>query len=108
MITAIVIIVWIVYITDVNGHQESLKSPTSAELYKLEIGEDVAITPLDLKKPNPIIISTTTNDAIDRVGFLCCLTTMLFFAAPLSNLVSEITYYLTSNVHYILEIIGLY
>lgn len=91
MITAIVVIVWIVYITDVNVHQ---KSPTSAELYKLETGEAVAVTPLDSKIPDPVF-STTTNDAIDRVGFLCCLTTMLFFAAPLSNLVSSVTSYIT-------------
>jgi hypothetical protein len=100
MVTAIVIIIWIVYITDVDVHQESLNSLTPAELYKLEINENVAVTSLDSKKPNPVIISTTTNDAIDRVGFLCCLTTMLFFAAPLSNLVSNIIPYITCSLYF--------
>jgi len=52
--------------------------------------EVAAVTPLDIA--DTPIISSTTNDAIDRVGLLCSLTTMLFFAAPFSNLVSVNTY----------------
>jgi len=48
--------------------------------------EVAAVTPLDIADTS--IISSNTNDAIDRVGLLCSLTTMLFFAAPFSNLVS--------------------
>jgi len=61
---------------------------SSAELHQHQTVEVAAVTPLDISDTS--IISTTTNDAVDRVGLLCSLTTMLFFAAPLSNLVSEI------------------
>lgn len=82
---AVAVIVFIVYITD--GHQRQLK--TSVHLrQKVEM---MAITPLDSKLPDPATISIDNNDAIERVGLVCCLTTMLFFAAPLSNLVSITT-----------------
>lgn len=58
----------------------------SAESQQHQTVEVVAVTPLDISDTS--IISTTTNDAVDRVGLLCSLTTMLFFAAPFSNLVS--------------------
>lgn len=88
MITAIAIIVWIVYITDSNMQRKHLKAATLTELSQKETVEVAAVTPLDPKEPDLATISRTINDAIDRVGFVCCLTTMLFFAAPLSNLVS--------------------
>lgn len=90
MITAIAIIAWIVYITDTNIHTKQLKAATLTELNKKETVEVVAVTPLDPKEPESATTSKTINDAIDRVGFVCCLTTMLFFAAPLSNLVSAV------------------
>lgn len=88
MITAIAIIVWIVYITDSNIQRKRMKVATLTELSKKETVEVAAVTPLDPKELDTATISRTVNDAIDRVGFVCCLTTMLFFAAPLSNLVS--------------------
>lgn len=89
MITAIAVIAWIVYITDANVNQKQLKVPPLAELHPKQTMQAVAVTPSEPKKYiDPDIISTTTKDAIDRVGLVCCLTTMLFFAAPLSNLVS--------------------
>lgn len=95
MITAIIVIAWIVYITDSNIHQSQLNDVVSAELHKHETVEAVAaaVTPLDPEKPDRITTSTTINDAIDRVGLVCCLTTMLFFAAPLSSLVSVMLYW---------------
>lgn len=79
---AVAVIVFIVYITDVHQRQ----SKTSIRFrQKVEM---IAVTPLDSKLPDPATISTDNNDAIERVGLVCCLTTMLFFAAPLSNLVS--------------------
>lgn len=89
VISAVAIIAWIVYITDSNIHRSQLNDVKSAELHKHETVEAAAaVTPLDPEQPDIIITSTTINDAIDRVGFVCCLTTMLFFAAPLSSLVS--------------------
>lgn len=86
MLTVLVFIVWIVYITDTNKTQLTLSDP--AELHQQKTATAVAaVTPLDPKQENVATISTTIN-AIDRVGLVCCLTTMLFFAAPLSNLVS--------------------
>lgn len=91
MITAIAVIAWIVYITDANVNQKQLKVLPLAELHKKQTVQAVAVTPSEPKNHiDPDIVSTTTKDAIDRVGLVCCLTTMLFFAAPLSNLVSII------------------
>lgn len=84
VIIAAAIIVFIVYYTDINIHQKQFN--TSENLRKTE--EVIVITPSDPKQPDPAPISTNINDAIERVGLVCCLTTMLFFAAPLSNLVS--------------------
>lgn len=80
---AVAVIVFIVYITDV--HQRQLNTSVHSH-QKVEMME-----PLDSKLPDPATISTDNNDAIERVGLVCCLTTMLFFAAPLSNLVSITT-----------------
>lgn len=63
---------------------------SSSELHQHQTVEVAAVTPLDISDTS--IISSTTNDAIDRVGLLCSLTTMLFFAAPFSNLVSVKTH----------------
>lgn len=68
----------------------------TSELHQHQTVEVAAVTPLDIS--DTLIISTTTNDAIDRVGLLCSLTTMLFFAAPFSNLVSAKTH---DKLHYI-------
>lgn len=89
MIIALAVIIWIVYITDASVHQKPLNTVLSPVHHHEEIVEAaVAVTPSEPKQPDTATISTNTNDAIDRVGFLCCLTTMLFFAAPLSNSVS--------------------
>lgn len=86
VITVLVFIVWIVYITNTNKTQLTLSDPT--ELRQQKTANAVAaITPLDPKQENVATVSITIN-AIDRVGLVCCLATMLFFAAPLSNLVS--------------------
>lgn len=87
VITVVAFIVWIVYITDTNIHKIQLKNEPLKELAQKEKIEVAVVTPLDPKELDPTNNSTSINDAIDRVGFLCCLTTMLFFAAPLSNLV---------------------
>lgn len=87
MITAVAVITWIVYITDSKIHQSQLKV-ISAELHKHDALKAAAVTPSDPELPDIITSSTTINDAIERVGLVCCLTTMLFFAAPLSSLVS--------------------
>lgn len=92
---AVAVIIWIVYITDATLHQKPLKTVQSAVHKPEKIVEAAAVTPSEPKQSDSVTISTKINDAIDRVGFLCCLTTMLFFAAPLSNLVSLIhAYYL--------------
>jgi len=78
VLIAVAIIAWIVYTTDANIQKRQLKG----ELHQ------TVDTAADPKKLEPVINSTAINDAIDRVGFVCCLTTMLFFAAPLSTLVS--------------------
>ncbi|XP_060847341.1 sugar transporter SWEET1-like [Rhopalosiphum padi] len=80
VVSAIAVIAWIVYITYSNVNQKQSKTVSSAEV--------AAVTPLDISDTS--IISLTTNDAIDRVGLLCSLTTMLFFAAPFSNLIHVI------------------
>lgn len=83
MIIIVVIITWIVYSTNANIR----KKPLKGELH--QTAETAILTPLDPKESDPVIASTIIdNSAIDRVGFVCCLTTMLFFAAPLSTLVS--------------------
>lgn len=83
VISSVVVIVWIVYITDINAHQKQLKNRVQLR-QQMEI---VAVTPLDPKQPDSATVFANTNDAIERVGFICCLSTMLFFAAPLSNLI---------------------
>lgn len=98
VISAIAVISWIVYITYTNLNQKQLKTVLSEESHQHQPVEVAAITPLDISDTS--IISTTTNNAIDRVGLLCSLTTMLFFAAPLSNLVSYKIIHLVNNVAY--------
>ncbi|XP_015373197.1 PREDICTED: sugar transporter SWEET1-like [Diuraphis noxia] len=88
VISAIAIIAWIVYITYTNVNRKQSKTVLSAELYQHQTVDVAAVTPLDISDTS--IISTTTNDAVDRVGLLCSLTTMLFFAAPFSNLIHVI------------------
>lgn len=87
MIIAVAIIAWIVYITNANVPHKS-KIPVLTEKHQHQSVQETVVTPSDPNQPGPAIISTNANDAIDRVGLLCCLTTMLFFAAPLSNLVT--------------------
>jgi len=86
VIIAVAIIVFIVYTTDTRVHQKQFKTP----VHLRQTEEVIVVTHLDPKQPDPAIISADINDAIERVGLVCCLTTMLFFAAPLSNLVSVI------------------
>jgi len=88
VVSAIAVIAWIVYITYSNVNQKQSKTVSSVELHQHQTKEVVAVTPLDISDTS--IISLTTNDAIDRVGLLCSLTTMLFFAAPFSNLIHVI------------------
>lgn len=86
MITSVAIIAWIVCITNANVPHKS-KMPVLTEKHQHQSVQETVVTPSEPNQPGPVMISTNTNDAIDRVGFVCCLTTMLFFAAPLSNLV---------------------
>lgn len=92
---AMAIIVWIVYVTNSNIQRlQQQQMQSVAELqqqHKLNM-EGAASADSQQQPPSPatVIASNTvfaTDDAIDRVGLVCCLTTMLFFAAPLSNLV---------------------
>lgn len=100
VITVVAIIAWIVYTTDSNIHRSQLNDVILAESHKRETVEAAAaVTPLDPERPDLIITSTTINDAIDRVGLVCCLTTMLFFAAPLSSLVSDMYIYYSRCPH---------
>lgn len=84
MIAAVAFIVWIVYVTDLNVHRKPLNTST----YLHQTAEVVVVTPSNPKQSDTATIFTNINDAIEKVGLVCCLTTMLFFAAPLSNLVS--------------------
>ncbi|VVC37223.1 Hypothetical protein CINCED_3A003608 [Cinara cedri] len=84
VISVVAFIFWIVYITDTTVHQTKLTLSAPAEFHQQKTVETAAVGPLDPKQPN---LSTTITTAIDRVGFICCVTTMLFFAAPLSNLI---------------------
>jgi len=86
VLSAIAIIAWIVYITYTSVNQKQSKTVSSAKSHQHQTLEVAAVTPLDVSDTS--IIFTITNDAIDRVGLLCCLATMLFLAAPFSNLVS--------------------
>lgn len=91
------------YFTYTNVNRKQSKTLSPAELHLHETVEVAAVTPLDIADTS--IISSTTNDAIDRVGLLCSLTTMLFFAAPFSNLVSVktneiIVHILLKKYHY--------
>jgi len=86
-----------VYITYTNVNRKQSKTLSSSELHEHQIVEVAAVTPLDIS--DTPIISSTTNDAIDRVGLLCSLTTMLFFAAPFSNLVSVKTHNIILHVY---------
>lgn len=74
---------------------------SSSELHQHQTVEVAAATPLDISDTS--IISSTTNDAIDCVGLLCSLTTMLFFAAPFSNLVSVKTHGIIVNKNKLLK-----
>ncbi|CAI6358080.1 unnamed protein product [Macrosiphum euphorbiae] len=88
VVSAIAVIAWIVYFTYTNVNRKQSKTLSPAELHLHETVEVAAVTPLDIADTS--IISSTTNDAIDRVGLLCSLTTMLFFAAPFSNLINVV------------------
>lgn len=82
-----------------NKNQAQLTLSAPAELHEQKTAKTLAaVEPLDPKQPNLATIATTFNTSIDSVGLVCCLTTMLFFAAPLSNLVSDI---LKPNIIYV-------
>jgi len=96
------VIAWIVYITYTNVNRKQSKTVLSAELQQHQTVEVAAVTPLDISETS--IISTTTYDAVDRVGLLCSLTTMLFFAAPFSNLVSVKTHKINDHIYIYINI----
>lgn len=88
VLMVLAIIIWIVYVTDVNTQQKI----QVAELNQLQSQSIVSSTVNPRKQPlvPAPTFDSNTNEDIDRVGFICCLTTMLYFAAPLSNLVFNV------------------
>lgn len=103
-LTAIGFIAWVVFITQTDMHRKQSKSVSSVELHQHQSVEVAAVTPLDISDKS-IISSTTYDAAVDHVGLLCSLTTMLFFAAPFSNLVSDVTHNLIVYLSYPLHAI---
>ncbi|CAH1730986.1 hypothetical protein AGLY_015190 [Aphis glycines] len=88
-LTAIGFIAWVVFITQTDIHQKQSKSVSSVELHQHQSVDVAAVTPLDISDKS-IVSSTAYDAAVDHVGLLCSLTTMLFFAAPFSNLIHVI------------------
>lgn len=103
-LTAIGFIAWVVFITQTDIHQKQSKSVSSIELHQHQSADVAAVTSLDISDKS-IVSSTAYDAAVDHVGLLCSLTTMLFFAAPFSNLVSVMTHSLIVCLSYPLHAI---